>query len=161
MLNLRNTTILAVLIAIGSLLLPAQSFVGSVRGLIQDPAGAVIVNAHVTLKNEAAGTARETVTTAGGEYVFSQIEPATYTLVVETSGFKKLERKGVIVGTQEKLNLDLRMQLGEVNQSVEVTSAVPLIENATASNGQVLNIAADPGSAEPGPEHLSPIEAYE
>jgi hypothetical protein len=50
-----------------------------------------------------------------------------------------LERRGVVIGTQQQLNLDLRLELGEVTQSVEVTAAVPLIENATASNGQVLS----------------------
>jgi hypothetical protein len=116
-----------------------QSFVGGVRGLVQDPGGAVIANANVSLRHDATGTMRTTVTNTQGEYVFSQVEPATYTLVVETPGFKKLDHKGVIIGTQQQINLDLKMELGEVSQSVEVTSAVPLIENATASNGQVLN----------------------
>lgn len=124
---------------IASSLISAQSFVGSVRGLIQDPAGAVIANANVTLRNDATGTSRTTVSNAAGEYVFSQIEPATYTLSVETAGFKKLERKGVIVGTQENISVDLKMELGQVTESVEVTTEVPLIENATASNGQVIN----------------------
>jgi hypothetical protein len=132
------------LIAVAALLLAAtfisaQSFVGGVRGLIQDPGGAVIAGANVTIRNDATGTVRATVSNQQGEYVFSQVEPATYTLVVENSGFKKLEHKGVIVGTQEQIRLDLKMEIGEVSQSVEVTSAVPLIENATASNGQVLN----------------------
>ncbi len=129
---------LGVLFALAASLAAAQSFVGGVRGIVQDPGGAVIANANVTLRNDATGTVRTTVTNQQGEYVFSQVEPATYTLTVESAGFKKLDRKGVIVATQQQLNLDLKMELGEVSQSVEVTSAVPLIENATASNGQVL-----------------------
>jgi len=120
-------------------LICAQSFVGGVRGLVQDPGGATIANANVTLRNDATGTVRTTISNSQGEYAFSQVEPATYVLVVENPGFKKLERRGVIIGTQEQIKVDLKMELGEVSQSVEVTSAVPLIENATASNGQVLN----------------------
>ncbi len=123
----------------GSFLISAQSFVGSVRGLIQDPGGAVIASANVTLLNQATGTSRATVSNASGEYAFAQLEPATYMLTVEAAGFKKLERRGVIVGTQQNLSIDLKMELGQVTESVQVTTEVPLIENATASNGQVLN----------------------
>ncbi|HWZ33918.1 MAG TPA: TonB-dependent receptor [Bryobacteraceae bacterium] len=138
-----STNVKTALLLLAAILLvsmaSAQSFVGGVRGLVQDPGGAVIASANVSMRNDATGTMRTSTSNAQGEYVFSQVEPATYTLVVESPGFKKLERRSVVIGTQQQLNLDLKMELGEVSQSVEVTSAVPLIENATASNGQVLN----------------------
>jgi len=117
----------------------AQTFLGGVRGLIEDPGGAVLAGANVTLANEATGVTRTTVSTSAGEYVFSQVEPARYTIAVESSGFKRLERKSVIIGTQEFLTLDLKMELGQVNEKVEVTSEVPLIETTNASNGHVLD----------------------
>ena len=117
----------------------AQSYVGEVRGIVQDPGGAVIANANVTLRNNATGTVRTTVSNPAGEYVFPQVDPATYTITVETAGFKKLEHPGVVVGTQEKVRLDLKLELGEISQSVSVTTEAPLIENETASNGQVIN----------------------
>ncbi len=125
--------VVAAVVALG------QSYVGEVRGVIQDPTGAAISNATVTLRNDATGTVRTTVSNAAGEYLFPQVDPATYTVTVETAGFKKLEHKGVIVATQEKVRLDLRMELGEITQSVSVTTEAPLIENETASNGQVIN----------------------
>ena len=129
----------AIALLLASIALFAQSYVGEVRGVVQDPGGAVIANATVTLRNDAAGTVRTTVSNSAGEYVFPQVDPATYTILVETPGFKKLEHKGVIVGTQQKVRLDLQMELGEISQSVSVTTEVPLIENETASNGQVIN----------------------
>src|SRR5579862_1690640 len=117
----------------------AQTFVGGVRGLILDPNGAAVPGVNVTLQNEATGTLRSTVSNGGGEYVFNQVDPATYTISAEASGFKKLERKGVVVGTQENISVDLKMELGQVSESIQVTTEVPLIENATASNGQVLS----------------------
>ena len=117
----------------------AQTFVGGVRGLVQDPGGAVIANANVTLTNEGTGVSRSTVTNAQGEYVFTQLEPATYSISVEAQGFKKLQRPGVIVGTQETVSVDVRMEIGQISESVQVTTEVPLIENANASNGQVLD----------------------
>ncbi|HWE50067.1 MAG TPA: TonB-dependent receptor [Bryobacteraceae bacterium] len=119
--------------------LSAQSFLGGVRGLVQDSGGAVMANAKVNLVNEATQVTRSTVSNAGGEYVFSQVDPSTYTLEVEATGFKKLDKKGVIVATAEFLTVDLKMEIGEITSSVQVTEEVPLIETSNASNGQVLD----------------------
>ncbi len=117
----------------------AQNFVGGVRGLVQDPGGAVIVGATVTLTNDATGVARTSTTNATGQYSFSQVDPATYTITAEAQGFKKLTRPGVIIATQEFPTIDLKMELGQMTESVQVTTEVPLVENTNASNGQVLN----------------------
>ena len=118
--------------------LPAQNFVGGVRGSIQDPGGAVIADAKISLINTATGVGRSTLSNALGEYVFSQVEPATYSITAEAPGFKKLTHPGVIVGTQEFVTLDLKMELGQVTDTVEVVAEVPTIESSNASNGQVL-----------------------
>jgi trimeric autotransporter adhesin len=117
----------------------AQNFVGGIRGSVQDPGGAVIGDAKVTLLNEATGTSRTTQSNASGEYAFAQVEPATYSIVVEAPGFKKLTRTSVIVGTQETVGVDLKLEIGQVSESVQVTGEIALIENTNASNGQVLN----------------------
>jgi len=116
----------------------AQNFVGGVRGIIQDPAGSVIAEAKVSLINVATGVVRSAISNGLGEYVFSQAEPATYSIDVEAPGFKKLSRTGVIIGTQEFVTLDLKMEIGQVSDSVQVTGEIPLMENSNASNGQVL-----------------------
>jgi len=116
-----------------------QTFVGSVRGLIEDPGGAVVAGAKVTLRNQATNVTRDTVSNTGGEYVFAQLQPATYTIEVEVAGFKKLVRPNVVVGAAQQIGLDLKLELGAVTESVQVTTEVPVIENATASNGQVLD----------------------
>jgi hypothetical protein len=60
-------------------------------------------------------------------------------VTVEAPGFKKLEKAGVIVGTAQSLQVDLKVEVGEVSSSVQVNEEVPLIETANASNGQVLD----------------------
>ncbi len=117
----------------------AQNFVGGVRGLVQDPGGAVIAGATVTLTNQATGVANVTTTNATGQYSFSQVDPATYSISVEAQGFKKLTHPDVVVGTQETVGVDITMELGQMTESVQVTTEVPLVENTNASNGQVLN----------------------
>ncbi len=135
----RAILLLTVFATFGISTLSAQNVVGGVRGLIQDPGGAIIAGANVTLTNQGTNVSRSTVSNAQGEYVFSQVEPGTYSISVEAQGFKKLQRPGVIVSTQEFLTIDLKMEIGEVSQSISVTTEVPLIENSNASNGQVLD----------------------
>src|SRR5437870_5306441 len=81
----------------------AQSYLGGVRGLIQDPAKATIASAKVTLTNEGTNVARSGLSNASGEFVFSQLDPGTYTLAAEAPGFRKVERHNIIVATQEFL----------------------------------------------------------
>ena len=76
--------------------------------MIQDPGSASVADAKVTLINAATQVSRSTISNAQGEYVFSQIDPATYTVTVESPGFKKLEKTGVIVGTAQFLTVDLK-----------------------------------------------------
>ena len=127
------------LFALAVLTLCAQTYQGGVRGLVQDPDGAAVPAAKVTLVNQATGVLRSTVSGATGEYSFSSLNPATYNMTVEAPGFKRMQRNQVVVGTQEFVTLDVKLDLGSVNESVMVTAEVPLIENSNASNGQVIN----------------------
>jgi hypothetical protein len=115
-----------------------QSYLGGVRGSVFDGSGKSIAEARVMLIDEAGGTQRSTITDSEGGFNFSQVVPATYTVVAEAPSFKKFERKHVPVGTQEFVSLDLKMEIGSVNESVLVTEEVPLIESTNASQGQVL-----------------------
>jgi hypothetical protein len=135
---LRSLLVLAVLAAADTPV-AGQSIYGSIRGLVTDPASAAIANAKVTLINEGTSAQRSGVANSLGEYVFSQVIPGTYTVAVEATGFKKLERKGIILETQNQLTVDLRMEIGNLAESVEVAAETALIETATASQGQVID----------------------
>ncbi len=124
---------------LSSLGLFGQSYYGALRGTVYDQNGGAVSGAKVSLTAEGTGEMRSTVSTGAGEYVFTEVVPASYTLSVETPGFKKFERKAVMVGTQQQLSLDAKLEVGEVTQSVMVTEEVPLVESANASQGQVLD----------------------
>lgn len=117
----------------------SQTAFGNLRGSVLDQAGAAVANAKVTLLEESTGLTRSTVTSASGEYVFANINPSTYTVIVEQSGFKKTERKGIAVATQQYVTADIKLDVGDVTQSIMVTEEVPLLEAATASTGQVVD----------------------
>lgn len=120
--------------------LSGQSFQGGIRGTITDSSGAAIGLAKVTLTDEATGIARATVSGTGGEYNFAALNPAGYRITVEKPGFNLLERKGIAVGTQEFLNIDLSLTVGDVAQTVNVTATeAPLLETENASTGQTID----------------------
>src|SRR5450432_2941464 len=131
----------AMLLAMGFAALPllAQSYYGVVRGLVVDQNSGVLVSAKVTLINEGTAEQRATTTSGNGEYVFNEVIPATYTVVCETPGFKRFERKGIVVATQGQVTADLKLEVGQVTESVNVEELAPLVESANASQGQLLD----------------------
>ena len=133
---------LLTIVALAALLIPtasAQSIFGSLRGIAMDGSGGAISGAKVTLRNEGTAEARSVVTSSSGEYAFNQIVPGLYTVDVEYQGFKKFTRKSVAVQTQDALTVDVKMEVGNVTESVMVSEEVPLIETASASQGQMID----------------------
>jgi trimeric autotransporter adhesin len=116
----------------------AQQFTGGVRGAVRDANG-VIPGAAVTLTNEATNISREVVTNDVGQYNFPAVPPGTYTLKSQIAGFKTFESKGVVVGTQQFVTLDVVLAVGAIEENVTVTGQTPLIETANASTGGVLD----------------------
>src|SRR6185436_10626420 len=106
--------------------LVAQSFQGGLRGVVKDAQG-VIPGASVTIVNESNNITRETVTNGVGEYSFPALNPGEYTVKATVQGYKTFERKGVRVGTQDFLGLDIQLEVGA------------LAETMNASTGDVLD----------------------
>ncbi len=117
----------------------AQSYQGGIRGSVTDPQGGAVEGAKVTLSDDATHGTRAAVSNSSGGYDFAAIVPSTYTIIAEKPGFKKFERKNVVLGTQENLTVDLKLDVGSVSESVLVTEEIPMIETSNASEGQVLD----------------------
>jgi hypothetical protein len=118
-----------------------QTFQGSLRGRVLDESGATEPSAKVTISDEATKLSRSTVTNDQGEYVFTAVAPATYTLTVEAAGFKKSERKGMEVATDTAVGADVTSQVGQVTESVDVVADAPPLETESASTGQQIRRA--------------------
>ncbi len=128
-----------ILVLVVSVLVFGQSFQGSLRGRVTDPAGAALSGTRIVITDEATSVARSTVTNDQGEYVFTAVTPATYSLSAEAPNFKRTERKGVAVLTQTAVTADLQLELGKVSEQVEVTADAPLLETGAASTGQAID----------------------
>jgi hypothetical protein len=116
-----------------------QSTFGSISGSVMDASGAALSNAQVTLTNSATG-AKQTFTTGGdGLYSFVNVNPDTYIIDVEKTGFKHFKRDSVVVQVQQTVRIDATMEVGAVSETVEVTAETPLLETGNASLGQVID----------------------
>src|SRR5947207_8209552 len=138
-----------VLLCVGAVPVSAQQFTGGVRGVVQDANG-VIPRVTSTLTNERTNVSREVVTNDVGQYNFPAASPVTYTLSTQLTGYKTFESKGLVVGTQQFITLDVTLQIGAIEESVLVTGQSPLIDTSNASTGGVLDRQALESLPAPG-----------
>jgi Carboxypeptidase regulatory-like domain len=121
---------LALLAAFCTILLAQQT--SNIVGLVQDPSGAGVADATVTLTETQTNARRIARTNSIGEYNASSLPPGTYRIEVEKAGFQKLTREGIVLTTASTLNVDLKLQLGSQTQSVVVSEQAPLLQNQSA-----------------------------
>src|SRR5262245_38473570 len=129
------TLIIACAAAIGL----AQEFRGSITGRVVDNNGAAVANANVTVTNAATNVSSSATTNGDGDYTALYLPPGSYTVTVEASGFKKSTRQNVELRVGDKLQIDLRLEVGNVSDTVNVTSDAPILETNSATAGQVID----------------------
>jgi hypothetical protein len=103
----------------------AQVDQGAITGVVQDPTGAVIPNAHVTLSNTDTGLRIEGQSNANGVYVFSPVKIGNYTLAASAPGFQTTLQQHLHLDLQQRLNIALTLQFGSVTESVTVSGGLP------------------------------------
>jgi len=112
---------LITLLTSGSLL--AQVTSGTIIGKVHDASGAMVPSAKVTAQSPTIGVTRTVTSSTSGDFVIPNLPPATYTLIVEAQGFKKLQSTGFVLSAADKLNAgELSLQVGAADTSVEVTA---------------------------------------
>src|SRR6266571_4883709 len=110
-----------------------QTYQGGLRGAAHDATGAVIVGAQLKLINEETNVERSTTTNSDGEYSFANVLPGTYTLAATHTGFKKAEYRGIRIGTQTFITLDVDLEVGSTNEEIQISGGGPILENSNAS----------------------------
>ncbi len=112
----------------------AQTITATLTGEIKDPNGAVVPGATVTVTSVETGLAKSTQSNADGRYTITFLQPGTYNVTVEKSGFAKTERPSIRLETGQTagLNIDLSLTAGEVNVSIE-GSETPLLQTESSA----------------------------
>ncbi|HXA07628.1 MAG TPA: TonB-dependent receptor, partial [Bryobacteraceae bacterium] len=117
----------------------AQSYTGSVTGLVTDPSGAVVPNVQVRLVDEDKGFSFSATSDSAGRYVFRQVPPGSYKISVEAQGFRAETRSGIKLDVSQNVTVDFTLQVGATNQTVEISEAAPLMSTQDAVTGQTVD----------------------
>ena len=128
--------ILCVAIAGGTAL--AQLTTADVLGTVTDQTGAIVPKAKITLRNLGTGVTTTTTSNGSGAYIFNLLTPGHYAVAIEASGFKKVEFANVVVVAGDRAREDGKLEPGNVEETVEVTSAPPLLQTDSASLTSVM-----------------------
>jgi hypothetical protein len=123
----------AVLTALLTSKLFGQAQSGTVVGTVTDPAGAVVPFAIVTITSVDTGLTRTATANANGQYRVDTFPTGPLTITVEQPGFQKLLRSGLSLTAADTLTVNLEIPVGNVQETVEVTEAAPLLQSQTAT----------------------------
>jgi hypothetical protein len=110
-------------------------------GTVTDPSGAVIAGAEVEAIAVATNLVSKGVTNEQGSYYIPFLAVGNYSLTVESKGFKKFNQKGLQLQAGETPRVDVRLDVGSVTETVEVTAAVPLLQTETSLVSQTFDAA--------------------
>ncbi|MEO7143483.1 MAG: carboxypeptidase regulatory-like domain-containing protein, partial [Bryobacteraceae bacterium] len=130
--------VLLVAWAVFQLPLAAQLSTASVKGDARDSSGSAIPGAGIVLKNTATGVQRTTSSNGSGNYVFLSLPPGTYTLEATHTGFQALHLEPFPLEVNQTATFNLTLQVGQVQQSVDVRAAGEAIQASTAELGTVV-----------------------
>jgi outer membrane receptor protein involved in Fe transport len=117
----------------------AQVAGASLTGTVKDPSGSIIPNAQVSITDVATGIVRTVSTDSAGLYIAPNLLPGNYEVKVAAIGFSTQLLKGIAltVGTQQLL--DITMRVGQVSQTVEVTTEAPTVELTSSTVSDQVN----------------------
>jgi len=117
----------------------AQDARGSLLGIVTDSSDAVVVAADIRATNQATGVSAISKTNESGAYTLPYLIPGVYTIEADFQGFKKFIRRGIEVRVGDQVRINIRLEIGNQTETVQVTAETPLLDTVDASLGQVVN----------------------
>jgi hypothetical protein len=110
----------------------------TIVGTVSDTTGAVIPGAKVVVVNKDTGFNFDGVTNSDGNYYVPYLRPGIYNVTIEAQGFKKYVRDGIELRTNDQPRIDVKLEVGNVAESVEVQASTPLLETETSVAGGIM-----------------------
>src|SRR5882672_418215 len=117
----------------------AQTTSGSMAGSVVDPQQAAVFGATVTATEENKNFNLKATADRDGRFVFPQVQPGVYTITVEAQGFKKLQRRGVTLVSNDRLTIgDLALEVGGASESVTILGEATMIQGESAERSYAI-----------------------
>jgi hypothetical protein len=117
----------------------AQSDRGTITGTISDPAGAMVPNAPIEAKNTETGAVFKTASSDTGNYTLAQLPVGAYQLSVSAPGFKQFVRTGITVLVAQTLRIDVKLEVGNITETVTVNADAPLLKTESGELSHVIS----------------------
>src|SRR6266576_579580 len=116
----------------------AQAVKGSLLGNVTDQSGLVLPGVNVTITEIHTNISSSAVTNESEYYIFSNLKDGTYRVKSELSGFKRVLREGVEVPVNSTVRIDLKMEVGALEESVTVVAESPVLQTDRADTGRTI-----------------------
>lgn len=117
----------------------AQQDMGYITGVVTDSTGGVVAGARVEVTDTETNEKRTAETLGAGAYTVGPLRVGTYDITVEKAGFNKEVWKGIILHAQDRARADFKLNLGQVAETISVTSEAPILEAESATLANVVN----------------------
>ena len=135
----KRSLCLAALVTCTAALVSAQDSRGTISGRVLDPQEGTIVAARVSATNQESGVATSAVTNEAGNFRLPFLLPGLYRLTVEMNGFKTYSQTGLELHVADSLDVTVRLQVGNVADTIDVQGSTPLLDTADSSVGDVID----------------------
>lgn len=119
--------------------LQAQAIFGSIYGQVVDSSGAAVPNATITVLDVSKGTSVQVTSNGSGEYSVTHLIPDTYNISVTAPGFRTLSNNNIPIAADTSPKIDLKLEIGAANETVEVTTDVPQLKTDRADVATLFN----------------------
>jgi len=159
-----------------SILVASQAYAqvsgATLSGTVTDSSGAVIPNAQVAILDVSTGVTRTVTTGGAGFYTAPNLLPGIYEIRATAPGFSTQVHRGITLTVGAEQALDIKMQVGQVSQTVEVTTEAPTVELTSSTLSAVVNATTvrelplngrswtDLATLQPGVNQIVTMQAY-
>src|SRR5262245_43833744 len=113
----------------------AQTDTAAIVGTVKDGSGAVMPGVTVTATQAGTDVALTTTTNASGQYVFPNLRIGTYAVAAELQGFRRTVRSDVQLNVQDRVEINLTLEVGQLAEEVQVKGETPILQTETANIG--------------------------
>lgn len=111
---------------------------GTILGTILDGTGAVVVGVPVTVTHVETNVSRAVTTNQKGYYEVSYLMPGTYTVTARAARFRAIQRSGLILALDQRLRVDIRLEVGDVSEMLTVDADAPMLDTTSADGSATL-----------------------
>lgn len=127
------------LVVFSALSAMAQSNSAVILGTVNDPSGAAVVGAKVTVLNQGTNISTSVSTKSDGQYTVTNIEPGSYRVTAASPGFNEKSIRDITVFVNQTVRVDMNLEVGAVATRTEVEATAPVVQSETSSIGQVVD----------------------